>query len=288
MYPVMLSLRDRPVLVVGGGEVALRKVEGLLAQGARPTVIAPRAVPAIEALAARGALVLHRRCHAPGDEAGFALVFAAADDREVNERVFAGARDAGIWVNVADDPERCTFHLPARVQRGALQLAVASDGGAPFVVRRLRQMLERRFGPEWSEWMDAAARFRQAVRALGTSRAAMERRYDAFFTASVDVERLRARVPASAELAAWLAPRGDEAPGTADRGSAAGAAGALVPFAARGRPSSGPPPGLVSLVGAGPGDPGLLTVRARQRLLAAGAIVYDRLAAAALPCDLGG
>jgi uroporphyrin-III C-methyltransferase/precorrin-2 dehydrogenase/sirohydrochlorin ferrochelatase len=284
----MLSLRDRPVLVVGAGEVALRKVEGLLAEGARLTVIAPQPLPAVEELAGRGAVELRRRCHRPGDVAGFALVFAATDDREVNARVFAEARRAGIWVNVADDPEYCTFHLPARVQRGALQLAVASDGGAPFVVRRLRQMLERRLGPEWSEWMEAASRFRQAVRALGTSRAAMERRYDAFFTASVDVERLRARVPGAAELAGWLAPRGDEAAGAADRASAAGAVGALVPFAPRVRPASGPEPGLVSLVGAGPGDPGLLTVRARQRLLSAHAIVYDRLAAAALPCNLAG
>ncbi len=285
MYPVTLCLRGRPVLVVGGGEVALRKVEGLLAEGARPTVIAPEAVPAIDDLARNGAILLHRRCHRAGDSAGFTLVFAATDDRAVNARVFEEARDAGIWVNVADDPELCTFHLPARVKRGALQLAIASGGGAPFVARRLRQMLERRFGPEWSEWMESAARFRLAVRATGWPRAAMERRYDAFFSATVDVDRLRARVPRAAELAAWLAPRGDE--GGAARSGAAGGAAALLPFVARGGAAPGPRPGLVSLVGAGPGDPGLLTVRARRRLLSAEAIVYDRLAAAALPCDLG-
>ncbi len=279
MYPVMLNLRDRPVLVVGGGEVALRKIEGLLAQGARVTVVAPEVAPDVEELARRGAIELRRRGHQAGDAAGFALVFAATDDRAVNGRVCAEAQDAGIWVNVADDPEFCTFHLPARVQRGAMQLAVASDGGAPFVVRRLRQMLELRFGPEWSEWMDAARRFRQAVRALGLSGADLERRYDAFFAGSVDVDRLRARVPTTTELAGWLAPRDGEA-----RQPAAGAA--LLSFARRVGPALGPKPGLVSLVGAGPGDPGLLTLRARERLLAADAVVYDRLAAAALPCDL--
>ncbi len=287
MYPVMLSLRGRRVLVVGGGEVALRKVEGLLAEGALPTVVAPEIVPALEELERRGTIELHRRGHRPGDTAGFALVFAATDDRAVNARVFAEAREAGIWVNVADDPELCTFHLPARVQRGTLQLSIASHGGAPFVVRRLRQALERRFGPEWSEWIDAATRFRQAVRALELPHAAAERRYDAFFSATVDVERLRARVPAPAEIAAWLAPRADEAPGGADPRATAGEVASLLSFTPRAGPGSGPRPGLVSLVGAGPGDPGLLTVRARARLLAADAIVYDRLAAPALPCDLG-
>ncbi|HUL58589.1 MAG TPA: siroheme synthase CysG [Anaeromyxobacteraceae bacterium] len=286
MYPVMLSLRGRPVLVVGGGEVALRKIEGLLAEGARVTAIAPEAAAGVEDLARRGEIVLHRRSHRSGDAGGFALVFAATDDRETNDRVFAEAQAAGIWVNVADEPERCTFHLPARVRRGALQLAIASDGGAPFVVRRLRQVLERRLGQEWSEWMEAATRFRQAVRALALPRAAAERRFDAFFTASVDVERLRARVPASTEVAAWLAPRrGEAAAGGAPPGGAA-AGGEVVALRPRTRSAAGPPPALVSLVGAGPGDPGLLTVRARQRLLAADAVVYDRLAAGALPPDL--
>ncbi|HZY03990.1 MAG TPA: uroporphyrinogen-III C-methyltransferase, partial [Anaeromyxobacteraceae bacterium] len=212
--------------------------------------------------------------------AGFALVLAATDDRAANGQVFQEAREAGAWVNVADDPRRCTFHLPARVKRGALQLAVASAGGAPFVSRRLRQLLERRFGPEWTEWMEAAARFRQAVRAGGYTLAGMERRYDAFFSATVDVDRLRARVPLASEIDAWLARRGEEAGARGPEASPA----ALVPFA--GRASSGARPALVSLVGAGPGDPGLLTVRARQRLLAAQAVVYDRLAGTALPCEL--
>ena len=276
----MLSLRGRAVLVVGGGEVALRKIEGLLAEGARVSVTAPEVVAAIQALADRGQIDLRRRAHRQGDVGGFTLVFAATDDRAVNARVFEEARDAGIWVNVADDPELCTFHLPARVQRGALQVAVASEGGAPFVVRRLRQMLERRFGAEWKEWIDAAARFRQDVRALDLERADAERRYDAFFTETVDVERLRARVPTAPELAAWLAP---------PRSGDAGPGGGVLPLRPAARPaaSGGRPPALVSLVGAGPGDPGLLTVRARQRLLGAEAIVYDRLAAPALPGDLG-
>jgi uroporphyrin-III C-methyltransferase/precorrin-2 dehydrogenase/sirohydrochlorin ferrochelatase len=282
VYPVMLSLSGRPVLVVGGGEVALRKVEGLLAEGAKVTAVAPEVVPALDALAGRGEIELRRRAYREGDAAGFALVFAATDDRAVNARVSEEGRARGIWVNVADDPELCTFHLPARVQRGALQLAVASRGGAPFVVRRLRQVLERRFGAEWAEWIEAAARFRQDVRDLDLARADAERRFDAFFTETVDVERLRARVPTDAELATWLAPPRD----------ADAATGKLVPLRRSATPRAraegvAAQPALVSLVGAGPGDAGLLTVRAKQRLRAARAIVYDRLAEPALPCDLG-
>src|SRR3972149_4906928 len=127
-------------------------------------------------------------------------------------RVSEAAASAGVWVNVADDPALCTFHLPARVRRGSLQLSIASGGESPFVVRRLRAFLERRFGPEWTAWIEGAGRFRGSGRA----------------------------------------PR--------------------------------PPPGGVG--GAGPGAAGLLTLRGRQRLMSAEAVVYDRLAATALPCDL--
>jgi uroporphyrin-III C-methyltransferase len=162
-------------------------------------------------------------------------------------------------VNAADDPELCSFHLPARLERGTLQVAIASAGEAPFVVRRLRRLLEQRFGPEWSGWIEAAGRFRKALRELNLPVAEMEKRYDAFFAGTVDAASWSARTPAQEELEAWLGGRAHE------------------PQRAR---------GFVSLVGAGPGDPGLLTLRARQRLMAADAVVYDRLAESALPCDL--
>src|SRR5512138_2596387 len=248
----MLSLRGKRVLVVGGGEVALRKTQGVLAEGAIPKVIAPEVVPGLEALERDGAIELRRRCYRPGDAAGFALVFAATDDPGVNARVFGEAQQAGIWVNVADEPALCSFHLPARVQRGAMQVAVASDGGAPFVVRRLRQALEARLGPEWAEWMDAAKRFRQAVRALALPHAAAERRYEAFFAATVDVERLRARVPTADEVAGWLSAEDEEDRGAGDRAPTLGRVVAL-PLVPRAGPAPGPRAGLVSLVGAGPG-----------------------------------
>ncbi|MBI4880850.1 MAG: siroheme synthase, partial [Planctomycetes bacterium] len=279
MYPVMLDVHNRLCLVVGGGGVALRKVTGLLAEGARVTVVAPAPMPALEELGKEQSVRLERRPYRQGEASAYSLVFAATDDRAVNRQVFDDAGAAGVWVNVADDPELCTFHLPARVRRGALQLAVASRGEAPFVVRRLRQVLERRFGPEWAEWVDAAARFRRAVRDRRLSEAEQEARYDAFFAGTVDAHALTARVPTSAEEESFLeglraAPAAPAVPGPA-------------PAACTTAPEGeSPPPGLVSLVGAGPGDAGLLTLRGRNRLLAADCVVYDRLAATALPCDL--
>ncbi len=260
MYPVNLDLAGRPVLVVGGGRVALRKVRGLLAEGARVTVVAPAVVPEIEDLAARGEIVLARRAYRAGEAAGYRLVLAAAGDREVNRRVFADGERAGVFVNVADDPELCSFHLPARVVRGPLQVSVASGGGAPFAVRRLREVLERRLGKDWAAWAEAAARFRRRVLAAELPAEARERLFDRFFRETVDPATLSARVPGEDEMDRWL------------REEAAG--------------KKATRPGLVSLVGAGPGAPDLLTVRARERLAAADAIVVDRLARSALPPDL--
>jgi uroporphyrin-III C-methyltransferase/precorrin-2 dehydrogenase/sirohydrochlorin ferrochelatase len=187
--------------------------------------------------------------------------------------VFEDASRAGIWVNVADDPELCSFHLPARVIRGAFQLAIGSAGEAPFVVRRLRQLFERRFGPEWHEWMKAAARFRNAVRDARLSRVEQEERYDRFFGATVDARHFAARVPSAEEETEWLGSAVEH------HAPASSPDGAIEEKSAV---------GFVSLVGAGPGDPGLVTLRGRARLLRCDAIVYDRLAAPALPCDLPG
>jgi uroporphyrin-III C-methyltransferase/precorrin-2 dehydrogenase/sirohydrochlorin ferrochelatase len=275
MYPIMLSLEGRRCLVVGAGGVALRKVQGLVADGALVHVVAPEVVPEIEELAAGGRVVVERRPYRAGEATGYALVFAATNDREVNRAVFEDADRAGIWVNAADDPELCTFHLPARVRRGPLQIAVASGGEVPFAARRIRQLLERRFGPEWGEWVDAAARFRARVRGLGLDPAAQEGCFTRFFDETVDRERISARVPVESEQEEWTAaaPRAGEAPRPGARKEG--------PH----RQGEGPTP-LVSLVGAGPGCAGLLTLRGRQRLMEADAVVYDRLAAHALPCDL--
>ena len=271
MYPVSLEIRNRNVLVVGGGGVALRKVQGLVEEGARVTVVAPEVVAPLDEMAERGDIVIERRPYSGDADNSWNLIFAATDDRETNARVFHDAEETGVWCNVADDPELCSFHLPARVRRGPLQIAIGSAGEAPFVVRRLRQLLDRRFGPEWGEWLSSAARYRDAVRDLGASRDRQEALFDRFFRETVDPAGLTARVPTATEERTWLeSPVEHRSPkrepnrqtSTEDR------------------------VGLVSLIGAGPGCPGLLTIRGRQRLLEADVVVFDRLAAPALPTEL--
>ncbi|MBW1872458.1 MAG: uroporphyrinogen-III C-methyltransferase, partial [Deltaproteobacteria bacterium] len=279
MYPVMLNVRNRRCLVVGGGGVALRKIEGLLSDGALVTVISPDPIKPLSELASQGAIELVVRKYLKKEAGGFVLVFAATDDSEVNQRVFEDAQQAGIWVNVADDPKLCSFHLPARLKRGALQLAVASAGEAPFVVRRLRKLLEHRFSSEWAEWVEAAGSFRKLVRQHNLSATQQEKAFNSFFDSTVDKQAITARVPSPTEEISWLndstqqtKPRKNYSKPTID------------PRASK--PAFGKLRGFVSLVGGGPGDPGLLTLRGRQRLMSADAVVYDRLAATALPCDL--
>ncbi len=276
MYPVTLDVRGRRCLVVGGGAVAVRKIQGLLEEGARVTVVAPRVVEPVAMMAEEGEIEFQRRVY-QGDAAGrWALIIAATDDREVNRRVFEEAEAGGIWCNVADDPEYCSFHLPARVRRGAFQVALSSSGDAPFAVARLRRLLERRFGPEWAEWFDAAARFRTSVRSANRSPSQQSAVYDEFFAATVDGDRLTARVPTESEERGWLQANVDHRSTTAHP----------TPAATGGCREARSGTGFVALVGGGPGCPGLLTLRGKRRLAEADAVVYDRLAAGALPTDL--
>jgi uroporphyrin-III C-methyltransferase/precorrin-2 dehydrogenase/sirohydrochlorin ferrochelatase len=277
MYPVMLDVRGRRCVVIGGGPVALRKVFGLLEESAAVTVVAPRVVDALAELSAAGRIRLERRRFEAGDVVGALLVFAATNETEVNRAVAAAGRAEGALVNVADDSDVSNIHLPARVVRGDLQLTVGSGGEAPFVVRRLRQLLERLFGESWGEWLTAAGRFRSAVKQLDCDREQEEALFNRFFTETVDERSLEARVPSPEEERGWLGAA------TTDHRTP------LTAVVRAGEPVCEPSSvgGFVSLVGSGPGCPGLLTVRGRQRLLQADAVVYDRLALPAMPCELG-
>jgi uroporphyrin-III C-methyltransferase/precorrin-2 dehydrogenase/sirohydrochlorin ferrochelatase len=264
MFPIMLDLRGCRCLLVGAGRIAHRKLLALLSEGAEVTVVAPAACAPVAELAAEGLLALHSRPFAAADVDGCRLVLAATGDHQVDEQVALVARSRGIWVNVADVPELCDFHLPSRVRRGDLQLALASGGGAPFALRRLRELLEQRIGPAWADWMAAAKRFRQRVHALGLSPAEADACFDRFFAGTVDRHGLIARVPTEAEEAAWSRPEGR---GPADA-------------------QLEPTLGQVALVGSGPGHPGLITVAGMNRLRSADAVVYDRLSIPTLPLDL--
>jgi precorrin-2 dehydrogenase/sirohydrochlorin ferrochelatase len=137
-YPIFLNLKDKPVLVVGAGKVALRKARGLLEAGARVTVVAPEWEPEFETMPVR---IVARRFRA-SDLAGCTLVFAATDDRLTNHRIGIAAKGRGIFANIADSGEECGFIVPARVQRGSVQIAVSTGGESPKLSAELRKKLE--------------------------------------------------------------------------------------------------------------------------------------------------
>lgn len=137
-YPVFLDLRGKPVLVVGAGKVALRKVRGLVEAGAEVTVVSPVHLPEFESLP----VTLRRRRFRRADVQDQALVFAATDVREVNHAVAQAAGSARIPVNVADAPAECAFLVPSRIRKGNLQVAVSTGGENPKLAVELRKRIE--------------------------------------------------------------------------------------------------------------------------------------------------
>ena len=146
--PIFLDVTGRECLVVGGGEVAARKVESLLEAGARVTVVSPHLSPAMKSVIVRGGVTHAARGYRHGDIAGCVLVYAATDDPELHSGLVAEARALGIPINVVDVPDLCTFIAPAVVRRGPLQIAISTGGASPAFAARLRRELEDRFGTE--------------------------------------------------------------------------------------------------------------------------------------------
>lgn len=158
-YPLMLDLRGRKCVVVGGGEIARRKIDGLLIAGAEVTVVTPTSVAMIA-----GVRVL-QRAFEPQDLYGAWLVIAATDDPQTNARVAEEATARQIWVNVVDDPQRCTAIMPAVVRRGLLCLAISTAGACPVWARRLRDDLAAQYGPEYEKLTELLWEARQVWKA---------------------------------------------------------------------------------------------------------------------------
>ncbi|MFZ5449380.1 MAG: precorrin-2 dehydrogenase/sirohydrochlorin ferrochelatase family protein [Thermodesulfobacteriota bacterium] len=162
-YPIFAVIENKPCLVVGGGAVGERKVQDLLASGAKVTVVSRTLTSELADLASRGEIVYLSEDFTDTQVEGMALVMAATDDPEVNARVSAAAQTRGIWVNVADDPEHCTFIVPAQVRRGDLTLAISTGGASPALARRVREELQQHFGPEYGPYLDLLKRLRTRV-----------------------------------------------------------------------------------------------------------------------------
>ena len=152
-YPIFALVADKPCLVVGGGAVGERKVLDLRAAGAPVTVVSPGLTPTLAQLAARGEIQHLKEDFSPEHLTGMVLVFGATDDPEVNAQVSAAAKARGLWVNIADAPELCTFIVPAQVRRGDLTLAISTGGASPALARQLRVELENRLGPEYGPYL---------------------------------------------------------------------------------------------------------------------------------------
>jgi len=162
-YPVNLLVAGRRVLVVGGGAVAAEKARGLLAAGAVVHVVATEVGSLVRALD----LTWDERPYARGDVAGFRLAVACTDDPSANQAVFDDGEAAGVWVNAADDPARCSYTLPARLDRGRVLVTVSTGGHSPALASWLRDQLADQVGPELDVLVELLAEARADLIAAG-------------------------------------------------------------------------------------------------------------------------
>lgn len=164
LYPLFLDLHGKPVLVVGAGAVAERKIASLIACNAQVTVVAPDAAKEIRDLAEHKRIRWKQRPFEDADVDGMRLVVAAAQDRVVNEAVAGSARKKGLWVNVVDMPDLCDFFVPAVVDRSPFMLAISTGGASPGLARRIRKELEDLFPERMAGFFDLVLKLRGEVR----------------------------------------------------------------------------------------------------------------------------
>jgi precorrin-2 dehydrogenase / sirohydrochlorin ferrochelatase len=162
-YPIFLDLKDKPVLVVGGGAIAQDKIEKLLAAGARVEIVSPEINEYLARLVEAGALQYTAREFAASDLDGKYLVVSATDQKTVNEEVSRLAATRGLLCNVVDRPALCNFIVPALVTRGDLQIAISTGGKSPSVAQKVKKEIEDLIGDEYAELLEIAAEYRRQV-----------------------------------------------------------------------------------------------------------------------------
>ncbi|MES0349492.1 MAG: bifunctional precorrin-2 dehydrogenase/sirohydrochlorin ferrochelatase [Desulfobacteria bacterium] len=162
-YPINLDVQNRECLVVGGGGVGERKVKTLLECGALVTVVTTDATEALQALASERSISLKTREYEPSDMEGKFLVIGATDNEEVNEKISKDAAERELLCNIADRPAACNFVLPAIARQGDLLIAISTSNKSPAVARRIRQNLEKEFGPEYALLLNLMGAIRQKL-----------------------------------------------------------------------------------------------------------------------------
>jgi uroporphyrin-III C-methyltransferase/precorrin-2 dehydrogenase/sirohydrochlorin ferrochelatase len=249
LLPIFLKLEGRPGLLVGAGTVALEKINSLLITGLRLRVIAPEAKPEIQQLARENRLEWIQRSFEAADLDGNFVVIAATDDPQVNATVYREAVRRGILVNSVDDPPHCDFYFGSVVRRGDLQIAISTAGESPAVAQRLRREIDARLSADIGPWLKNLGAFRREVLATlppGDDRKALlhEMAERQFFDSS--------STPSQSS--------DNSAPSASEQSAES----------------------KVFLVGAGPGDPELLTVKALRLIQSAEVILHDDLVAPAI------
>jgi uroporphyrin-III C-methyltransferase/precorrin-2 dehydrogenase/sirohydrochlorin ferrochelatase len=242
-YAVQINLTGRRCLVVGGGRVATRKVQSMLSAGAAVRVVAPRLTVRLTELLAQGRIEHRDHEYRPADLDNCALAVAATNDRALNRLIADDACAANILVNIVDAPELSSFIVPSTANRGRISVSVSTDGASPVLATHLRDEIDRMLGHQWSAVADA----------LHDTRAAL-------------IEAIPDPAERSLAVSRLLRDGIDEriGAGTIGRDELVSAAMAT-------------PVGHVALIGAGPGDPGLLTLRGAALLGRADVVVHDRL-----------
>jgi uroporphyrin-III C-methyltransferase/precorrin-2 dehydrogenase/sirohydrochlorin ferrochelatase len=251
-FPLFLDLRDRLVVVVGGGPIAERKAVLVAESGARLRIVAPTLTPALAAARNDGRIEHVQREFEAGDVIGARFVIAATSDHGANRLVAAAAERLGVIVNVVDDLELSTGILPAIVDRSPIVIAVSTGGTAPALARRIRARLETVVDESLGRFAAFAAAWRGRIRAAIPDLSERRRFYDWLIDGPVAGLVRHAQLDAAGQLLAGRLAR-----------HASGSEGASI--------------GSVALVGAGPGDPGLLTLRALRALQDADVVLHDRL-----------
>ncbi len=254
--PVFLNIKDKPCLVVGGGEVAARKARLLMKAGAQVTVLAPTLGSTMTQLVAQGKIV-HRVQELNADALGsfellndHFLVIAATSDAAVNQQLYVAAQARGIPINVVDQPALCSFILPSIIERAPIMVAVSSGGASPILARLLRARLEAFIPAAYGRLAALAGRFRTKVKQRFSGPEARRRFWEKVLQGPI-AEMMMAGRDAAAHQALEAA-LDHTAPESLAQGE-------------------------VYLVGAGPGDPDLLTFRALRLMQQADVVVYDRL-----------
>jgi precorrin-2 dehydrogenase/sirohydrochlorin ferrochelatase len=162
-YPVFLDVRERPCVVVGGGQVAERKAVALFDAGADLTVVSPELTPHLRELADKGKITHHPKNFDERDLAGAYLAIAATNNALVNDAVAHACRKSGVLVNVATAPDEGTFIVPSVVERGDLLIAISTCGDSPALSRRVREELEKTYGPEYGVFLEKMALLRRRL-----------------------------------------------------------------------------------------------------------------------------